>query len=152
MGMHLGDLASKVGKGLFAGVMGTALMTASTMIEMQLRDRPSSTTPADAVSKVFEIQPANDQAKQRLSNVVHWGYGTSWGSVRGLIDAAGVQGPAAALLHFAAVWGSALVMLPGLKVTPPVSEWGDEELAVDGFHHMVYAVAASVAYHFLDKE
>lgn len=37
--MKLGDVAADVGKGLFAGVAGTAAMTVSSTLEMKIRGR-----------------------------------------------------------------------------------------------------------------
>ncbi|MBA3262294.1 MAG: hypothetical protein H0T69_07490, partial [Thermoleophilaceae bacterium] len=112
--MGLGDTAAAVGKGLFAGAVGTAAMTASSSLEAKLRDRGASSAPADAAAKVLGIRPRDEAGKQRFSNVVHWSYGTSWGAVRGLLHAAGLDGGKAVLPHFTAVWGSAQVMLPTL--------------------------------------
>ena len=46
--MGLGDTAAAVGKGLFAGAAGTVAMTISSTLEAKLRDRGSSSAPADA--------------------------------------------------------------------------------------------------------
>jgi hypothetical protein len=73
-----------------------------------------------------------------------------WGGVRGLLAAAGLSGPAATAAHFGAVWGSEQVMLPALGVTPPLTEWGMKEVAIDALHHLVYAGATGVAYSLLD--
>jgi hypothetical protein len=147
----LGDVASAVGKGLFAGVAGTAAMTVSSTLEMKLRGRGASSTPAQAAAKVLGVQPIDEEAQARFSNLVHWGYGTGWGGVRGLIAAAGFSGPAATATHLAAVWGSEQVMLPALGVTPPLTQWGKEEVAIDALHHAVYAAATSIAYSLLDR-
>ncbi len=64
---------------------------------------------------------------------------------------AGLTGPPAAAAHFAAVWGSGLVMLPALGVAPPVREWGAKALLTDACHHLVYAVATTAAYGFLTR-
>ncbi len=40
-------------------------------------------------------------------------------------------------------------MLPALRLTPPVTEWTQEDLAVDGVHHAVYALATGIAYDVL---
>ena len=40
--MSLGDVAADFGKGLFAGVAGTAAMTVSSTLEMKLSGRPTS--------------------------------------------------------------------------------------------------------------
>jgi hypothetical protein len=53
--------------------------------------------------------------------------------------------------HFAVVWGSALVMLPALEVAPPVVFWKRKEIAIDVFHHLVYATATGFAFEFLDR-
>jgi hypothetical protein len=121
-------------------------MTASSTLEMKLRDREGSTAPADAAGKVLGIQPRDPEGEARFSNVVHWAYGTGWGAVRGLIGAAGLTGPKAAGAHFGAIWPGALVMLPALGVAPPPWKWGATELGIDAMHHVVYVTATSVAY------
>ena len=126
-------------------------MTLSSTLEMKLREREGSTAPADAAAKVLGIQPRNPAGKARFSNVVHWAYGTGWGAARGVIGAAGLSGPAATGAHFAAIWPSALVMLPALGVAPPPWKWGATELGVDAMHHLVYVTATSVAYAALDN-
>lgn len=150
-GTRIGDIAGAVGKGLLAGLIGTAAITLSTMIDIKLRERPPSTAPADAASKVLEVEPKGEEEKVHFSNLVHWGYGMSWGASRGLLGAAGLKGTPANLAHFAAVWGAALVMLPYLKVAPPVKEWGAKEIAIDALHHLVYATATGLTYDFLDR-
>lgn len=147
---RVGEVAGAVGRGLFAGVAGTAAMTVSSTLEMKLRDREASSAAADAAGKVLGIQPRDPAGKARFSNAVHWGYGISWGGVRGLIGAAGFTGPAATGAHFIAIWPSALVMLPSLGVAPPPWKWGATEIGVDALHHLVYVTATSVAYTALE--
>ena len=43
------------------------------------------------------------------------------------------------------------VMLPALEVAPPVTMWGREEVAIDGFHHLVYATATGISYELLSS-
>ena len=149
--MKLGDIAAAFGKGIFAGVGGTAAMTISSTIEMKARGRPASSTPALAAAKVLGVEPVDEEAKARFSNLVHWGYGSAWGGARGLLAAAGLSGPAATAVHLGAVWGSEQVMLPALGVTPPLTEWGVKEVAIDALHHLVYAGATGVTYSLLDR-
>lgn len=149
--MKLGDVAAAVGKGLFAGVVGTVAMTASSTIEMKLRGRPASSAPAAAASKVLGVEPKSQSGEARFSSIVHWGYGTSWGAVRGLIGAAGLRGLRANATHLGAVWGAEQAMLPALGVAPPFWEWGAKEVASDAFHHLVYASATGAAYALLDR-
>lgn len=149
--MTIGDIAAAVGKGLAAGAVGTAAMTVSSTIEAKVRQREGSSAPADAAAKVLGIEPKDDKAKARFATGVHWAYGTSWGAARGLVASAGLAGAPAGAAHFAVVWGTGLVMLPGLEVAPPVKEWGATELAVDAWHHLVYAAATTLAYGFLTR-
>lgn len=149
--MGLGDIAAAVGKGLFAGAAGTVAMTVSSTLEAKLRKRAPSTAPADAAGKVLGVQPRDEAGKTRFSTVVHWSYGTSWGAVRGLLYAAGLDGAQAAVAHFMAVWGSEQVMLPLLDVAPPPWEWGAEEIAIDAFHHAVYAAFTALAFDALQR-
>jgi hypothetical protein len=149
--MRFCDAAGAVGKGLVAGAIGTAAMTVSSTVEMKVRGRKPSDAPARAAGKVLGVQPVGEAQRQRFSTIVHWSYGTLWGAARGLLGAAGLSGAAAAGAHFAAVWGSELVALPALGVTPPATQWGPEEVAIDAWHHLVYAAATSLAYGALDR-
>lgn len=149
--MKSGDVAAAMGKGLVAGCIGTAAMTVSSTIEAKVRSREGSTAPADAAAKVLGIKPEGEEEEARFSTVVHWSYGTGWGAVRGVLGALGLPAPLAGLIHYGAVWGSELVMLPKLEVAPPIKEWEPTELAIDAFHHAVYAAATSIAFRFLDR-
>jgi hypothetical protein len=141
-----------IGNGLFAGACGTAAMTVSSTIEMRVRRRAPSTTPARAAAKVLGVEPVGEAEQARFAMIVHWGYGTSWGAVRGLIGALGFRGPRATALFFAQVWGAEMVTLPALAVdVPPVWRWGATEICIDGLHHLVYATTTSVAYELLDR-
>ena len=149
--MTFARLATALARGLVSGLIGTAAMTLSSTIEMKARKRPPSKAPAKAIETVLEVEPKDEAAEERLSTLVHWGYGTAWGAARGMLDVVGLKGPAAAVAHFAAVWGAGMVMLPTVRAAPPPTEWGSTELAIDGFHHAVYAGATSAAYEALSR-
>jgi hypothetical protein len=143
-------LASSIGKGLVAGLIGTASMTVSSTIEARIRQRKPSSAPARATAKVLGITSFDDEiAQARFNDLAHWGYGTGWGIVRGLLDAVGLPPRAATVAHGAAVWGSAQVALPALDIAPPAIFWAPREIAIDAFHHTVYAVATGLAYELL---
>jgi hypothetical protein len=145
-------VASSFGKGLVAGFAGTAAMTASSTLEAKLRGRAPSTAPARAATKALGIASFEDDiARARFNDLSHWGYGTGWGIVRGLLDAAGLPGRKATAAHGAAVWGSAQLILPAMDVAPPSIFWGKEEIALDAFHHAVYAIATGAAYGLLSS-
>jgi len=149
---RLATLADAIGKGVLAGLAGTAAMTASSTIEAKLRHRAFSTAPAKAATRALGIETfADGAAYARFSNLVHWGYGTGWGVARGVLRAVGVGPRAATPAHFALLWGSALYTLPKYEVAPPVTQWGREEVAIDFFHHLVYVGAAALAFELLDR-
>jgi len=93
----------------------------------------------------------NEIARARFNDLSHWGYGTGWGIMRGLLDAVGLPPRAATLAHGAAVWGSAQGTLPALDIAAPAIFWAPREIAIDAFHHMVYAVATGIAYELLSN-
>jgi hypothetical protein len=148
---RVGTIASSIGKGLVAGVVGTAAMTVSSSLEARIRHRAASSAPARATAKVLGIKEFEDDiAAARFNDLSHWGYGTMWGVVRGLLATAGLSPRAATAAHGAAVWGSAAVTLPALEVAPSFVFWGRKEVAIDLWHHAVYASATGLAYRLID--
>jgi len=140
-------LATAIGRGLLAGLAGTAAMTISSTVEARLRGRAFSTAPARATAKVLGIREFDsDLAQARWNDLSHWGYGTGWGVLRGLLGALPISPRAATMAHGAAIYGAAQVTLPALEIAPPSIFWGAEEIAIDAFHHAVYAAATGAAY------
>lgn len=134
----LDTLADSLGKGLIAGIAGTAAMTVSSTLEAKLRGRAASSAPARATAKMLGIKEFDsDLARARFNDLSHWGYGTGWGIVRGLLGATGMTPRAATAAHGAAVYGAAQVTLPALDIAPPAIFWPKEEIAIDAFHHTV---------------
>jgi hypothetical protein len=145
-------VAEDTGKGLLAGLIGTAAMTVSSTVEAKLRGRPASSAPARATAKVLGIKEFEDDiAAARFNDLSHWGYGTSWGVLRGLLAATGMPARTATALHGAAIYGSAQVTLPALEIVPPALFWPKEEIAIDAFHHAVYATATGLAYELISS-
>jgi hypothetical protein len=141
-----------IGRGLVAGLAGTAAMTISSTLEARIRGRAPSTAPARATAKVLGIKEFDsDLASARFNDLSHWGYGTGWGIVRGLLAAAGLSPRAATLAHGAAVYGAEQVTLPALDIAPPAIFWSPQEIAIDAFHHAVYAAATGLAYQLTER-
>jgi hypothetical protein len=130
----IGTLGDAIGKGLVAGLAGTAAMTVSSTLE----------------AKLLGIKEFDDSvAAARFNDLAHWGYGTSWGILRGLLGATGMSARAATAAHGAAIYGAAQVTLPALEVAPPSIFWEKGEIAIDAFHHAVYAAATGIAYELI---
>ena len=146
----LSRISTAIGDGLVAGFLGTGAMTVSSTLEARLRGRAPSTAPARATAKALGIAGFEDDvARARFNDLSHWGYGTGWGIVRGLLGATGMPARKATAAHGAAIWGSAAVTLPALEIAPPFVFWGKQEVAIDLLHHTVYAVATGLAYELI---
>lgn len=142
----IAHLADGIGKGFVAGLVGTAAMTLSSTVEMKLRGRSASKTPAQAICRSLGLETVSEDAQERLNNLVHWGYGAAWGAARGVVETAGIGGAPATALHFSLVWGAEQIVLPGTGVAPPLTKQPIKEIAIDAWHHWVYAQATGAAY------
>jgi hypothetical protein len=152
---RIGTITGDLGRGLFAGFIGTAAMSVSQMFEMKLTKRKGSDTPLQAVGKVLGI-PVLDLMpvmklllKEKLVNIIHYSYGTAWGGVRGVIGSTGLKGTLADAIHFSSVLGTELVMLPKLHLAPPVKKLDAQTISVSGVHHIVYALVSGVVFDLL---
>ena len=147
-----GKLGSAIGKGLLAGAAGTLAITISQMIEMKITKREPSDEPAEAAEKVLHITPDTAADEKKLSQEVHWLYGSAWGVPRGILSLTGLNSLSATGIHFATIYTSALLMPPALKIAPPLKEWSAKEILIDALHHAVYAVAAGLVYDALSAD
>ncbi len=155
----LGALA----RGLVAGFVGTVAMTGYQLTVAKLRgqlnkkprrwaDAPVPAQLAKRVSEgVFEHKVKLAHEK-KLTNLVHFSYGTSWGAVYGLAQAT-LHAPTLAhgLGFGTAVWGTAYAVLPPTGLYEPPWKYPVKELAVDLSHHLVYGVAVAGAYRALER-
>ncbi len=149
-GAAAGRVAAALGKGLVAGLAGTAVLTALQKLEMTQTGKEGSDTPAEAVEKVLGIRFADDASRKRASKLTHWTYGTALGGVRGLLGAAGLGNVSGTAVHFGVVWGGEAAGLPALDLAPPPTDWGPEQVAKDAGYHGVYALAVGAVYAWLD--
>ena len=120
-------------------------MTLSSTTEMHLRRRPPSETPGEAGNKLlglFGMARRTGETLTLLSTWVHWLYSSLWGLVFWILmdpSLAGLDLQVAGPVFFLLVWGVALLMLPALGLAPPFWRWGTIEIALDAWHHLVYA-------------
>lgn len=140
-------VAVATGRGLVAGAAATAAMTVSSTAEMKLRGREPSTAPADVAGKLLGVRPEQD----RFAAIAHFSMGVGLGAVRGLIDVAGLRGPAASAAFFAVAWSPDLVLVPAAGAAQPPWRWGFAETAISALHHVVYAAAGEAVYQALAR-
>lgn len=141
-------VAIGIGRGLVAGAAGTVAMTISSTVEMKLRGREPSDAPAEVAGKLLGVKPRK-RAGNRFATIAHLTTGTALGTSRGLLDVAGVSGPAAPAAFFATAWLPELIVVPAAGSAPPPWRWGAPEVAISALHHGVYAAAGDVAYRAL---
>jgi len=147
--MSMQRVMAAIGRGLIAGLAGTAAITLSSTVEMKLRNRKPSVTPGKVGGKVLGVKPRDKEGMKRFSNIIHWQYGMSWGLFLSVCELLGFEGTPASFAHFATVWGAALAILPAAEAAKPITQWRPEEISIDALHHAIYAAAAGLAYNAL---
>ncbi len=139
-----------VARGLAAGAAGTAAMSVYQTSAAKLRGSEPSTTPAEVGKRVIRgvfHRRFDDDQTNKLSNAMHWGYGTSWGAMYALSDGLGdVPVLRRGLVLGTLVWGASLIQLPAMKLAPPVWEYPPLELGLEVSYHLVSGLAAAATY------
>lgn len=148
----MAQLGTAIGVGLISGLAGTIAMTICQRIDMEITGRKGSDTPATAVREVLDIKPVTESKTKELSSRVHWVYGTSLGLVRGLLSLFGIKGTPASTAHFALVWATELVMLPSLRVAPPITHESPKTIAKDAMYHGIYALGTGLVFDAIMNE
>jgi|1186.fasta_scaffold01036_5 hypothetical protein len=159
-------------RGVAAGLVGTACMTAHQEIRKRIREShapPSngpSRQPADpwdaapAPAKVARRllegilhQPVSPQHIPLLTNVMHWAYGAGWGGVYGLLRPSVRGTPAAAGPVFGlAVWAASYVSLVPMGLYAPPWEYPAGTVVNDIGYHLTYGTATATAFEVLERE
>ena len=154
-----------IARGLAAGVVGTAVMTAAQELAARARSRApappptdpweAASTPAKVARKVLEgvfDRPVPPERIPFLTNAMHWAYGTGWGAVYGIVEGT-FPGHSLrrGLLFGTAVWVMAYVQLVpmGLYELPwkyPLSGEAEEL----GFH-LAYGIGVDAGHRLLDR-
>ncbi|MEJ7708139.1 MAG: hypothetical protein WKF82_13215 [Nocardioidaceae bacterium] len=139
-----------LGKGVVAGLVGTSAMALSERLEMAITGREASNVPGQVGAHLLPGKdPDNSADVEQLSAAVHWAHGLGMGAVRGLLDVAGLRGPAATAAHFALVWSGDAALYRALGIAPLPWQWPADELAADVLHKGVYAVTTGAVYEAL---
>jgi hypothetical protein len=171
----LADTGNAIGKGLIAGFFGTVAITVSQLIEMKITKRGESSAPVKVAGEVMGVEPKGlaekekektlsesgeasaytkkevEENESKFGQLMHFSYGTGWGVARGILDVAGIRSWPATAVHFGALWGTALVMLPKSGASEPITKWSPKQIAIDVVHHAVYSLAAGWIYDKMTK-
>lgn len=144
-----------VTKGLVAGAIGTAVMTAYQLAVAKAMGSGPSNVPGEVGKRVLEgvfQREVSDEQVEQLTNPVHVIYGVSWGPLYGIVQSSLSRGSGRHGLAFGtAVWGASLVQLPAMKLAPPVWEMSPSSIALDLSYHLVYGIGVAAAYAAIDR-
>ena len=132
----------RVARGLVAGVIGTAAMTAAQVALLKATGGKPSRAPERVARKVFGRRAVKRKQRETLNTAMHWAYGTGWGIPLALTGRPGLVGGVA---HGLSVWGAGLAELPAFGIAPPPWEQSPRALAQDAAMHVVYGAAVAGA-------
>jgi hypothetical protein len=135
-----------VARGLIAGLVGVAAMTAAEKLEQAVTHRPNSFVPAQTLERLLRLPHKPDTERLGLNWAMHWGQGIVLGAVRGLMAARGMRGPIGSFvfLNLRLLNDQTLENATGVG-TPPWT-WPIDEQVIDLLHKAIYAfVTGAVA-------
>lgn len=145
-GNVLKNVGTALGVGMLAGLAGTIAMTIAQRMEMKISGREASSVPARALREIMDVEPVSESKTIAVSNKVHFLYGIDLGMIRGLIGMAGLRGMKASTLHFATIWCAELLILPALRIAPPMYKQKPETILKDALFHKIYALTTSIVF------
>ncbi len=127
-----------VAKGMVAGAIGVAAMTAMEKVEQRFTGRPNSYVPARTLARMLRLQrPLADRPVR--NHAMHWGTGILLGGVRGVMARHGWRGARASALHVVARLSTDQTLENATGVGSPPWTWPRQELAIDVAHKAVYS-------------
>ncbi len=149
--MNQTRLLKSLAIGFIAGGAGTTALTAAMRLETRVtgpnHSQEKKEVPTEAVEKTTGVEFEDNQS---ASKAVHWTYGSAWGEFRVLLDALGVRGSKASLIHFAAITQGASVVSAALGIEPWPTEMPCAKLLSQTLNPLFYALVAGVVYDALN--
>lgn len=159
-------------RGLAAGAVGTLFMTAWQELSGELQssaedgvsEPPSqscdpweeASAPAKVAKRISEGLFHKRVSAERiplLSNLMHWGYGTGWGTVYGLAAGSAHRNPGLkdGIVFGTTVWLMSYVQLVPMGLYDPPWKYPPKDLAMDLSYHLVYGAGVAGAYRVLES-
>jgi hypothetical protein len=134
-------LLEAAGRGVLAGVAGTAVMTAVEKVEQRVTHRPDSFVPARALLTVLGRSPGDADKPWAWNHAMHWSTGALLGALSGVWAAIGLRGPRAYIAHTVVRLAFDQTVENATGVGAPPRTWPVREQAVDVGHKAVYSFA-----------
>jgi hypothetical protein len=168
VGRIVGEAGGELGRGLLAGMFGTLAITIASTIDQLATEiahaRKEKRPPhlelekaivspwsfsADVVGKVFGITAKDAEHQRQLSIMAHWGYGSMWGASLAALRALGLRGVPAIGAVLGGQLGAEMFVMPTFGLFSPPTKWGRRALVSSAYQHAIYAVAAGIAFEWL---
>jgi hypothetical protein len=167
--MHTGKspmtpLAAVVG-GLLAGVVGTVCLDTVEYLRYRraggkkgplgwefapIGTWENAPAPGKFAKEVIEgvtRRELSDRWAWRVSTAMHWGYGSSWAALYGILaGSARKPYPLYGLPFGVAVWATGYVILPEAGIYKPIWEYDAKTLARDLSGHLAYGAGTGTAF------
>ncbi len=140
------SVGSTVGRGVVAGLAGTAVMTAfQKLVEMPITGRADSYAPASFAEKVLPIPRTSGGTRDAVNYAAHFGIGTLWGLAYGLAERAGIRGQRGVATVFGVVYVGDALLNTALGLYKPW-RWSAQDWVIDVGEKLIQAEAAGLVY------
>lgn len=126
-------------RGLAAGVVGVAAMTAAEKVEQLFTRRPNSFVPGHTLERLLGLPHEPDADRRWVNWTMHWGQGILLGAVRGLMAERGLRGPVGSFLFTNLRLLNDQTLENATGVGAPPWTWPVDEQAIDLLHKGIYA-------------
>jgi uncharacterized membrane protein YagU involved in acid resistance len=146
-----------IARGIAAGILGTAAMTAAQVLPSGGSDDDSEPSwdeapvPAQVARKIGEGVFGRKVSAAKiplLTNVMHWGYGTGWGVVYSAVRRGESTRPLrTGLLFGLGVWAMSYVQLVPMGLYEPPWEYSPKDIAMEVGYHVAYGAGVGVGHH-----
>ncbi len=122
-------------------------------------DRPASWKEAPAPAQVAEKLSAGVFDTElplaeagSIANRMHWSYGTLWGTIYGIAKASfpATSPTKAGTLFGTSLWSASYAQLVPMGIYKPPWKYPASEVALDISYHLVYGLAAALAFELID--
>ena len=162
-----------IARGIAAGVVGTGFMTVAQTLPARLQSPDGSqdeeTVPPQGQQDPWEQASVPAKVAKRISegifhhavppsriplltHAMHWGYGTAWGAVYGLLHASRPAAPLRRGLFFGTgLWGLSYVQLVPMGLYEPPWKYAAKDIAMEVGYHLAYGLGVAGAFRSLDR-
>ena len=135
------QLLVAAGRGVVAGLVGTAVMTGVEKVEQHFTHRPDSYVPARALLTLLGRGAGDRDRPPGWNHAMHWATGATLGALSGVWAAVGLRGPRAHLAHTVVRLAFDQTVENTTGVGAPPRTWPLQEQVVDIGHKAGYSFA-----------